>query len=174
MTDSANFRHCVLPCRAVKQPSVAAQLSTKVLVDQEKHRNLLLRQLDCLQYLTYQGIAVQGHYEDGNLYQLLKCRTDNIVGMQQWIEGGSYQSHDIINEMIQLMATHLFKEIRSAEWYSIIADETRVISGADRLGISVRWIENDYQVHEDLIGLVEVETTDAPTLYTIMIKGVLL
>ena len=163
---------------ALKQPSVAAQLSTKVLMDQEKHRNLLLKQLDCLQYLTRQGIAVRGHHdEDGNLYQLLKCRADDIVGMQQWIEGGSYQSHDIINEMIQLMATQLLqkllKEIRSAEWYSIIADETRDISGAEQLGISVRWVENDYQVHEDLIGLVEVEMTDSATLCTI-IKDVLL
>ena len=67
---------------ALKQPSVAAQLSTKVLLDQEKHRNLLLKQLDCLQYLTRQGIAVRGHHdEDGNLYQLLKCRADDIVGM---------------------------------------------------------------------------------------------
>ena len=96
--------------------------------------------------------------------------------MQQWIEGGSYQSHDIINEMIQLMAKvlqKLLKEICSAEWCSIIADETRDIGGAEQLGISVRWVENDYQVHEDLVGLVEVETTDSATLCTI-IKDVLL
>ena len=42
----------------LKQPSVAAQLSTKILMDQEKHRNLLLKQLDSLQYLTRQGLAV--------------------------------------------------------------------------------------------------------------------
>ena len=58
-------------------------------MDQEKHRHLLLKQLDCLQYLTRQGIAIRGHCdEDGNLYQLIKCRADDIVGMQQWIEGG--------------------------------------------------------------------------------------
>ena len=66
--------------------------------------------------------------------------------------------HDIINEMIQLMATQLLqmllKEICFAEWYSIIADETRDISGTEQLGFSVRCVDNDYQVHEDLIGLV--------------------
>ena len=55
--------------------------------------------------------------------------------MQQWKKGASYQSLNIINEMIQLMATQLLqkllKEIHSAEWYSIIADETRDISGAE-------------------------------------------
>ena len=61
--------------------------------------------------------------------------------MQQWIEGGLYQSHDNVNEMIQLMATQLLqkllKEICSTEWYSIIANETRDISGTEQLGISV-------------------------------------
>ena len=42
--------------------------------------------------------------------------------MQQWIANGSYQSHDIINEMMQLMINQLLQkllnEIRSAEWYS--------------------------------------------------------
>ena len=64
--------------------------------------------------------------------------------MQQCIEGGSYQSHDIINEMIQLMAIQLLqkllKEIRSAEWYSIIDDETRDISGIEQLGISIHML----------------------------------
>ena len=97
---------------------------TKVLMDQEKHRNLPLKQLDCLKYLTRQGITVWGcHDEDRNLYLLLKCRADDIAGMQQWIGGASYQFHDIINEMIQLMATQLLqkllKEIRSAEWYLV-------------------------------------------------------
>ena len=75
------------------------------------------------------------------------------------------------------MATHLLhkllREICSAEWYSIIADETRDTSGAEQLGISIRWVENDYQVHEDLIGLLEVETKDTATLCTV-IKDVLL
>ena len=83
-------------------------------MDQEKHRNLLLKQLDCLQYLTRQGITVRGcHDEDRNLYLLLKFRADNIAGMQQWIEGASYHSHDIINEMIQLMATQLLQKLFS-------------------------------------------------------------
>ena len=58
--------------------------------------------------------------------------------MQQWIEGGLYQSHDIIYEMIQLMLLQKpLKEICSAEWYFIIAHETRDISGTEQLGISV-------------------------------------
>ena len=117
---------------ALKQPSVAAQISSKVLMDQEKHRILLLRQLDSLQYLTCQGLAIRSHSdEDRNLHPLLKCKANDITGMQQWVKNGSYQSHDIVNEMIQIMANQLLQklldEIHSAKWYSIIADETRDI-----------------------------------------------
>ena len=70
--------------------------------------------------------------------------------------------------MIQLMANRLLRplldEIQSAEWYSLIADETRDASGAEQLGISTRWVDSSYTVYEDLIGLVEVEATHAATL----------
>ena len=40
---------------------------------------------------------------------------------------------------IQLLQK-LLKEIRSAEWYSIIDDETRDISGIEQLGISIHML----------------------------------
>lgn len=32
------------------------------------------------------------------------------------------------------------------------------------MAISVRWVDREYSVHEDLIGLTEVQSTDAATL----------
>ena len=148
-------------------------MSSKTCMDQEKRRKFLLKQLGSLQYLACQGLTIRGHHDgDGNLSQLLKCRADDITGIQQWIDSGNYQSHDIVNEMIQLLKQPLNK-IRSAEWYSIIVDETRDASGVEQLGISIRWVESDYVVHEDVIGLVEVEATDAATLCS-TIKDILL
>ena len=86
-------------------------------------------------------------------------------------------SHMTSNEMIQLTANqllrHLLVEIRSAEWYSLIADETRDVSGGEQLEISILWDDSSYTVYEDLIGLVEVEATDAATLVS-TIKDILL
>ena len=70
---------------------------------------------------------MRGHdEEEGNLIQLLKCRSQDITDIGEWIKNGTYQSHDINNEMIQLMANQLLRslldEIRSAEWYSLIVD----------------------------------------------------
>ena len=42
------------------------------------------------------------------------------------------------------------------------------ISGKEQLAISLRWVTNSYKIHEDLIGLVYVETTDALTLTTVI------
>ena len=90
---------------------------------------------------------------------------------------GSYLSHDIINEMIQLVSNRLpwplLHEIRSAEWFSLIPDETRDASGPEQLGISIRWVDTGHTVYEDLIGLVEVEATHAATLAS-TIKDILL
>jgi len=47
------------------------------------------------------------------------------------------------------------------------------MSGHEQLGIFVRWVDGSYNVHEDLIGLIEVEMTDVATL-TSTLKDTLL
>ena len=47
--------------------------------------------------------------------------------------------------MVELMYMQLLRkllaEVRAAEWYSIIADETRDLSGAEQFAISLRWVD---------------------------------
>jgi len=126
------YSEACMKVNAIQQPSVAACLSSKTCRDQENHRQVLIKQLSSLQYLARQGLALRGHNDDdGNLSQLLKCRAKEIAGMGEWLRCGTYQSHDIVNEIIQLMANqllrHLLHDIRTAEWYSVIADKTRDI-----------------------------------------------
>ena len=64
---------------------------------------------------------------------------------------------------LQVLRT-LLAEIWSAEWFATIADETRDLSGAEQFAISLRWVDTDYNVYEDLIGMVEVESTTAENL----------
>ena len=100
--------------------------------------------------------------------QLLKCRADDVEGLESWIHEGKYLSHHIVNELLEMMAHQLLRgllnEIREAKWFSLIADETRDISGTEQFAISIRWVSSDYVVNEDLITLAEVEQTDAATL----------
>ena len=79
-----------------------------------------------------------------------------------------YLSHDIINEQIEIMARHvlntLIADIKRCGVFSIIADETRDISGIEQFVVCLRWVDNNYLVNEDLISLVDVEQTDSATL----------
>ncbi|XP_028418302.1 zinc finger MYM-type protein 1-like [Dendronephthya gigantea] len=125
-----------------------------------------------------EGVAIRGHTEEeGNLYQVLKCRCEGVPGLEAWLRKGVYRSHDIINELIELMCMKVLRkllaEIRDAEWYSIIADETRDLSGAEQFSVSIRWVDSEYNISEDLIGMVEVENTTAEVL-TSVIKDTLL
>ena len=77
--------------------------------------------------------------------------------LRSWLKDGKYLSHDINNELIEMMphvmVRNLLSEIKEMEWYSMIADETHNTSGKEQLTISLRLVDKRYDVHEDLIGL---------------------
>ena len=59
-------------------------------------------------------------------------------------------------------------EIRKAEFYSIIAEATDV-SRKEQLIICIRWVDDNFNIHEDPIELLNVPQTDAKT-WTACIK----
>ena len=66
--------------------------------------------------------------------------------------------------MAHQLLRSLLHEVRQAEWYALIADETRDISGLEQLAISLRWVDSSYVVNEGVIALAEVQHTDSATL----------
>ena len=81
---------------------------------------------------------------------------------------GRYLSHDIVNELLEIMAHQILRgllhNIREAEWFALIADEPRDIVGIEQFSISLRWASTDYLIYEDVIAFASVEQTDAGTL----------
>ena len=67
----------------------------------------------------------------------------------------------------------LLDEIRIAEWFAIIADETSDIIHTEQLAISLRWVDSNYIINVGIIALCEVEQTDAATV-TSTIKDALI
>ena len=67
---------------------------------------------------------------------------------------------------------NLLATIREAKWFSIIADETRDVSNQEQLVVTVRWVDDTYDVHEDVIAIVNVVSTTADSI-TITIYKVL-
>ena len=53
-----------------------------------------------------------------------------------------------------------------AEFYSIIADEASDVSHKEQLVVCIRWMDNNFESHEDPIKLINVPRTDANTVTT--------
>ena len=63
-------------------------------------------------FLRRQGIAIRGHFEEkGNLRQLLLAWSNNRTDLREWNKEGKYMSHEIINELIKLMANSILKRV---------------------------------------------------------------
>ena len=68
-------------------------------------------------------------------------------------------SHDVVNELVMIMGhivlRKLLAQIRSQNpgWYSLIADEATDVKNREQLNLSIRYVDDDYVVHEDPIGL---------------------
>ena len=158
--------------------SVIEQLSNETRRCQAERREMLLKQLVSLRFLLRQGLAIRGHTEnEGNLIKLLEMQSRDCPKMERWLHDSHYLSHGIVNEMITLMGntllSNLLSRIRAARWYSLMADETRDISNIEQLCMVIRWVDVDYEIHEDFIGMVYVPDITSPTL-TKAIKDVLI
>ena len=82
---------------------------------------MLMKLLSSLKLLLRQGSAIREHKEkEGNLYQVLTCRGEDVPGLEAWLKKGDYRSHDIVNEMVELMYMQLLRkllaEVRAAEF----------------------------------------------------------
>ena len=61
----------------------------------------------------------------------------------------------------------------SGKWYTIMADETTDLSNTEQMVLCLRHVDDDLEVHEDLIGLHNLESTSADTIVS-TIQGILL
>lgn len=54
--------------------------------------------------------------------------------------------------------------ITSRRWFSLICDETSDDSGKEQLCVTIRSVNEQYQIHEDVLGLYEIHRQDAITV----------
>ena len=67
-------------------------------------------------------------------------------------------SHEIATEQITLMGNTLLRSLlqiikqNSPVWYAIIGDEASDIASREQLNISIRWVNESYEISEDPVG----------------------
>jgi hypothetical protein len=108
-------------------------------------------------------------HNDGTFRAALRLRLESADGNSkenfmnyQW--NASYFSwkiqNEIINAMGQQILHQILEDVKQADFYSILVDETMDVSEIEQLSLSIRYVK-DNTVREVFIGFVEVkETTD--------------
>lgn len=148
--------------------------------EKEENRKILLKILSNIRFLARQGLAFRGdgNEADSNFVQLLKLRGEEDPSINEWLaqKANKYTSHEIQDEMVKIMAHHILRKIsvnlQSSPFLTIMADETTDSSNSEQVTIVLRWVTEDFQVHEEFIGLYKVPSVDAETL-TATIKDTL-
>ena len=49
-------------------------------------------------------------------------------------------------------------DVRNAKWFSIMADEAMDVAYKEQLVTCVRWVDDSFTIHEDMIGLLEIHS----------------
>ncbi|CAF3976119.1 unnamed protein product [Rotaria sp. Silwood2] len=153
-----------------------------------KNNRQKLMKIVCLLHLcARQMIALRGHDESegssnrGNFLELLRwAATDDPIAatiLDESAKNSNYLSPLIQNELIGLMATHIRKKISEkikGRFFSLMADETRDISGKEQLSIVVRVVDPNVNMNEGqseqspvkefFLGFIKLDDFDAESL----------
>ncbi|XP_067118862.1 52 kDa repressor of the inhibitor of the protein kinase-like [Centruroides vittatus] len=141
----------------------------------EENRKIITSIVSCITFCGSHDLAVRGkHYGEGILEDLYQLRIDaGDVVLKKHIDHGkknaSYRSVDIQNEIISIcgdvLKEDIIKEVKEAEAYSVLADETADISGTEQLSIGLRYFhEKNNEVQGVFVGFVELKGLDAKSI----------
>ena len=166
----------ILKMQMIQMVPVMEQLSTQAFRrEQEETRQAFLKELHCLRFLLLQGLAIHGHKEEkGNLWQMLIMWSIYDSSLRRWVKEKKYLSPVIVNELITSMGLSVLRSLLMnikkcvPAWYAIIADENTDVAKREQLNMSIRWVNNDYEVNEDLVGLYCLPNTTSNTLYSVV------
>ena len=158
-----------------RQPEVVQLISEATRKQLDVARTGLTCIVEAVGYIAAQGLAFRRREEEtGNLLQLLHLMESRVPELKQWLtsSGQSYTSHHIQNEILRLYASTIEKkilnEIREAECFGIILDETADITRREQMSVCFRYVTDTLDVCEAFLGLYEVPDTTGSTLHAVV------
>lgn len=166
-------REAYLKWMARGKPTIESQLSSQLAKAQMIRRQGLMLQMRAIVFLARQGIAICGHNEsEGNLHQLMQAWSQDNDTLGMYIKENRYCCHQFVNEILGLTVLrnllHKMRKVTGPAWFSVIADEASDVCNTEQLNLSIRWVSDSYEVHEDPIGLCRVPDTKAEILYKVL------
>lgn len=171
---------CVEMVKTRGKVNVVEHLSTALQKQMMEHRTALRKIFSTLRILGRQGLAIRGagNDENSNFMIILKARAEDVAELESWLKrtGNKWLHHDIQNEILQAMATKIMleniREIKNAEYFAILLDETADIARTEQVSIYFRVVSSDLIASEYFMGFYSTSNTKAKTLFDI-IKDIL-
>ena len=123
-----------------------------------------------MRYLSREGIALQGHKGEDDFTQLmffLGTKDENIRDHLNKLLGNKYTSHDIQNEVLEIMVHHALcekiEEIRENLFFSVM-DEYTDISSKEQLSLCLPSVKEDLEVQEDFLAFYQLTNMKSETI----------
>ena len=155
-------------------------LNSELAVQKVENSKILLILLRSIAFLARQGLPLRGDGKEGdsNFRQLLLLQATENKKITEWLSKptNTFTSKDIQNEILKLMALKLLNDItrriQKAKFFTLMADEATDAGNKEQLVIVFRWVDENLDVHEDFVGLHEIDVANADFI-TDVIKNVL-
>ena len=98
---------------------------------------------------------------DSNFQPLLYLHDEVIEGLKEWMSKSQdkFTSPDIQNEILSIMALSVLHSISNEVAGSIMIDETTDNSNVEQMVFCLRYVDDNFDVHEEFIGLYSLEST---------------
>lgn len=180
---SERHRHCMSAWTEFKimstdtSKSIANALIQSRSQEVQENRDHVKYIFRAICFLGRQGLALRGHDESetsanrGNLVELMEemSKGDEKLKAKLQRRYGHYCSHQYQNDAVTLIGNALrqdiISEVKSANYFAILVDETKDVSRKEQLAILLRYISNG-KVVERPIGCYHMHKLDAESLST--------
>ena len=84
----------------------------------------------------------------------------------------NYTAPDMQNEILREMALQVLRQVtasvRSAQFFTVMVDETTDVANNEQVVICFRWVDSELKAHEEFAGLYETNSTHAHVLHSVI------
>ena len=170
--------HCEAVERVLTLPTtikhIGELLNSQAAENRKANCANLLHILNAVKFLARQGLPLRGSAftkeADSNFSQLLFLLCKYNEHLPSWL-ANKYTSADIQNELLKVMALRILCEIVANiqnKSYPIMVDETTDVSTQKQGVVTLCWVDDDLEPHEDFIGLHVLDIPDADSIITLI------
>ena len=155
---------------------IGEMLSTSHASEKAVNRQCLMKIAQNIRFLARQGLSFRGDgaEDSSNFNQLLHLRALDDPSLLTWVQrkAEKYTSPEIQNELLKTMAQCVTRDIAAtvgtSSFYTLMADEVTDASNIEQVAICLRYIDDNFDAHEDFVGMYAVESIKADVLVQVL------